>query len=102
MVDRNPKVTSYAALRKTYPMNFLSGIDKALSPDERSRFHSAKAWNDYINAMAAAGTLQAGGVARKALPKARKKSSAGTAFVIILLIAAAAVWICWKQGLINF
>ncbi|WP_302014836.1 hypothetical protein, partial [uncultured Akkermansia sp.] len=56
--------------------------------------------NDYINAMAAAGTLQAGGVTRKALPKARKKSSAGTAFFIILLIAAAAVWICWKQGLI--
>ena len=102
VVDRNPKVTSYAALRKTYPMNFLSGIDKALSPDERNRFHSAKAWNDYINAMAAAGTLQAGGVSRKALPQARKKSSAGTAFLIILLIATAIGWVCWKQGLLNF
>ena len=29
-------------------------------------------------------------------------ASAGTAFVIILLIAAAAVWICWKQGLLQF
>ena len=83
-------------------MNFLSGIDKALSPDERNRFHSAKAWIDYINAMAAAGTLQAGGVSRKALPQARKKSSAGTAFLIILRIATAIGWVCWKQGLLNF
>lgn len=102
VVDRNPKVTSYAILRQTYPMNFLSGIDKALSPDERNRFHSAKAWHDYINAMGAAGTLKAGGVARKTLPKARKKSSAGTAFLIILLIAGAALWVCWKQGLVHF
>lgn len=52
--------------------------------------------------MGAAGTLKAGGVARKTLPKARKKSSAGTAFLIILLIAGAALWVCWKQGLVNF
>ena len=102
VVDRNPKVTSYAILRQTYPMNFLSGIDKALSPDERNRFHSAKAWHDYINAMGAAGTLKAGGVARKTLPKAQKKSSAGTAFLIILLIVGAVLWVCWKQGLIQF
>lgn len=101
-MDRNPKVTSYAILRQTYPMNFLSGIDKALSPDERNRFHSAKAWHDYINAMGAAGTLKAGGVARKTLPKAQKKSSAGTAFLIILLIVGAVLWVCWKQGLIQF
>ena len=58
--------------------------------------------SDYINAMAAAGTLQAGGVSRKALPQARKKSSAGTAFLISLLIATAIGWVCWKQGLLNF
>ena len=52
--------------------------------------------------MAAAGTLQAGGVSRKALPQARKKSSAGTAFLIILLIATAIGWVCWKQGSLNF
>ena len=91
-----------ATLRITYPTNFLSGMDKALAPDDRNSFHSAKAWNDYINAMAAAGTLQAGGVSRKALPQARKKSSAGTAFLIILLIATAIGWVCWKQGLLNF
>lgn len=102
VVDRNPKVTSYAALRSHYPMNFLSGIDKALSPDERNRFHSAKAWHDYINTIGAAGTLKAGGISRKALPKGRKKSSSGTAFIIILLILAAAVWVCVEQGLIQF
>lgn len=102
VVDRNPKVTSYALLRQTYPMNFLSGIDKALAPDERNRFYSAKAWADYVNTIGAAGTLQTGSVARKIVPKAKKKSSAGLIFFIILVLAAGAVWVCKEQGLIHF
>ena len=97
MVDRNPKVTSYAAPAENLSHELSSGIDKALSPDERNRFHSAKAWNDYINAMAAAGTLQAGGVSRR-LSLRPGKSSAGTASYHPAHRNAIG-WVCWKQGL---
>ncbi len=60
VVDRNPKITTFAPLRELYPMNFLSAIDKAMATDERSRFYSAQAWRDYINNMASAGTLNTG------------------------------------------
>ncbi len=60
VVDRNPKITTFAPLRELYPMNFLSAIDKAMATDERNRFYSAQAWRDYINNMASAGTLNTG------------------------------------------
>ncbi len=85
VVDRNPKVTSFADLRERFPMNFLSGIDKAMSVDERARFYSAKIWRDYINTMAAAGTLntstapQANSVLNKSIMQPRSPLQVSTA-----------------------
>lgn len=98
VVDRNPKVASNLGLRSLYPINFLSGIDKAMSTDTHSRFYSAKAWIDYIHTLEhtsnALRTTKARPIIRR---HAKKSSSAGTVFFILLLIGAAIGWFLWKD-----
>ncbi len=98
IVDRNPKVASNPGLRSLYPINFLSGIDKAMSPDTRSRFYSAKAWIDYIHTLEHTSNALRTSSARPIIRRhVKKSSSAGTVFFILLLISAAIGWFLWKD-----
>ncbi len=102
VVDRNPKVTANTELRGRYSMNFLSGVDKAMSVDERARFYSAKAWRDYIKTMGAAGNLNTAPTNKTTSvfnkpkihrrPQTSSSSSGAGTIIIVLLVVIAIIW----------
>lgn len=115
--DRMIKISTIDSLSARYPMALLSSIDKALEPDFRNRFSSARLWMNYLDNYQSGRQIKqsgatlhrnVGGVgARGSLKIAsslNKKKSGGFGVVFVLMILVlfgAGAWYFISSGKAN-